>query len=119
MKNVFDLLIGKFATVYNPMKDVLGELYDNGLISFAKVNDNDNIVITLSEQLESDVVDKYVSAINDVDSSFNLWYNSNLFENGNQKVSNVSGNKLNPQLTLCASSSKIDDLFDLLNNHSN
>ena len=46
MKNVFDLLIGKFATVYNPMKDMLVELKSNGLISFAKGNDKDNIVIT-------------------------------------------------------------------------
>ena len=118
MKNVFDLLIGKFATVYNPMKDMLVELKSNGLISFAKGNDKDNIVITLTEQLESDIVNKYVSAINDEDSSFNLWYNSNLFENGNQKVSNVSGAPLNPQLTLSASSSELHDLFDLLNNHS-
>ena len=118
MKNVFDLLIGKFATVYNPMKDILGELYESSLISFAKANDKDNIVITLNQQLDSSIVDKYVSAIKEVDSSFNLWYNSNLFENGNKKVSNVSGNPLNPQLTLSASSSELHDLFDLLNNHS-
>ena len=119
MKNVFDLLIGKFATVYNPMKSILAELYDNGLISFASVSDNNNIVITLNKQLESDMLDKYVSAINNEDSSFNLWYNSNVFENGNKKTSDKTGVPLNPQLTLCDTSSKIDDLFDLLNNHSN
>ena len=42
------------------MKDMLVELKSNGLISFAKGNDKDNIVITLTEQLESDIVNKYV-----------------------------------------------------------
>ena len=120
MDKVFELLINKFATIFNPCKLMLGELFDSGLVSFVKVTDNDNVTITLTKELESDVVDKYVSSITRKDSSFDLWYNSNKNAyNGKCKVSEKTGVDLHPQLTIKGQSSAINDLLDKLNAHSN
>ena len=117
MDKVFELLIGKFANIFHSCKDMFDELVGASLISFVKANDKDNIIITLTKPLESDVVDRFTKSITHEDSSFQLWYNSNQYDDGSKRKAN-SGTELNPQLTICAKSTDIGALLSKLESFS-
>ena len=112
MKEVLELLVGKFEIIKDECKSVIKSV--SSLVTWIKASDNDNIVMTLKQQLS----DKELSDLNAMISNddFKLFYASNVYDNGNAKLSNA-GNPLSPTLTICDNNNDmVNDTLDAILN---
>ena len=105
MKEVLQLLVGKFEIIKDECKSVIKSV--SSLVTWIKASDNDNIVMTLKQQLS----DKELSDLNDMitNDDFKLYYAPNLYDNG-QPMRSKNGTELSPTLTIC------DNNNDMVNN---
>ena len=98
MKEVIELLVSKFETVKDNCKTIIGTLSEDKNLTWIKASAKDNIVLTLSRALTDAELSKYESTLDS--SEFKLYYASNMYDNGNPKLS-TKGNPLSPTLTIC------------------
>ena len=112
MKEVLELLVGKFEIIKDECKSVIKSV--SSLVTWIKASDNDNIVITLKQQLS----DKELSDLNAMitNDDFKLYYAPNVYDIGNAKLSN-SGIPLSPTLTFCDNNNDmVNDTLDAILN---
>ena len=110
MKEVIELLVSKFESVKDNCKTIIGTLKEDDNLTWIKASAKDNIVLTLSKQLTDSELEKYESTLDSSD--FKLYYASNVYDNGNPKLS-TKGNPLSPTLTICDNNSDyLDDTID-------
>ena len=98
MTEVIQLLVGKFESVKDNCKTIIGTLKEDNNLTWIKASAKDNIVLTLSKQLTDAELSQYQATLDNTD--FKLYYASNVYDNGNPKLSN-QGNPLSPTLTIC------------------
>ena len=98
MKEVIELLIGKFESVKDNCKTIIGTLKEDNNLTWIKASDKDNIVLTLSKQLTDLELSQYHATLDNTD--FKVYYNPNVYENGMAKLS-LKGVPLSPTLTIC------------------
>jgi len=113
MKEVLELLVGKFEIIKDECKSVIKSV--SSLVTWIKASDNDNIVMTLKQQLS----DKELSDLNAMISNddFKLYYNPNVYDNGKAKLSPKTGNPLSPTLTICDNNNDmVNDTLDAILN---
>ena len=95
---VFSWLGANFSELVGPNKTIIGTLSEDKNLTWIKASAKDNIVLTLSRALTDAELSKYESTLDS--SEFKLYYASNMYDNGNPKLS-TKGNPLSPTLTIC------------------
>jgi len=114
MKEVIELLVSKFASIKDNCKTIIGTLKEDNNLTWIKASAKDNIVLTLSKQLTDSEIAKYESTLDSSD--FKLYYASNVYDNGNPKLS-TKGNPLSPTLTICDNNGDyLNDTIDSIMN---
>jgi len=114
MKEVIELLVSKFQSVKDNCKTIIGTLKEDNNLTWIKASAKDNIVLTLSKQLTDSEIAKYESTLDSSD--FKLYYASNVYDNGNPKLS-TKGNPLSPTLTICDNNGDyLNDTIDSIMN---
>ena len=115
MKEVIELLVSKFASVKDNCKTIIGTLKEDNNLSWIKASSKDNIVLTLNKQLTDVELSKYKDTLGSTE--FKLYYASNVYDNGNPKLSPFKGTPLSPTLTICDNNGNyLDDTIDSIMN---